>query len=97
MVGSYRFSREPRCPQGSPDRDGLDRLGRCFVVSVRCLARAGGRGNSFPGRPATRFHAFFESVQRGVLDSRDIIYYLTFVVFFLFLTMRSVSSRKWKA
>jgi ABC-2 type transport system permease protein len=39
----------------------------------------------------------FESVQRGVLDSRDIIYYLTFVVFFLFLTMRSVSSRKWKA
>jgi len=38
----------------------------------------------------------FESIQRGVVDSRDIIYYLSVVGFFLFLNVQSLSSRKWE-
>jgi ABC-2 type transport system permease protein len=38
----------------------------------------------------------FESIGRGVIDSRDVIYYLSVITFFLFLNVRSVESRKWK-
>jgi ABC-2 type transport system permease protein len=38
----------------------------------------------------------FESIQRGVVDTRDIVYYLSFIGFFLFLNTRAVESRKWK-
>ncbi len=38
----------------------------------------------------------FESIQRGVIDSRDIIYYVSLIGFFLFLNTRSVQSRKWR-
>ena len=37
----------------------------------------------------------FASVQRGVIDSRDLIYYLSVIGFFLFLNIQSVESRKW--
>lgn len=38
----------------------------------------------------------FMSLYRGVLDLADVAYYLSIVVFFLFLNVRSVESRKWK-
>ncbi|MBN1354777.1 ABC transporter permease subunit [bacterium] len=38
----------------------------------------------------------FESIGRGVLDSRDLLYYLSVIVFFLFLNIRSLESRQWK-
>jgi ABC-2 type transport system permease protein len=38
----------------------------------------------------------FESISRGVLDSRDIVYYLSVIGFFLFLNVCSVGSRKWE-
>lgn len=38
----------------------------------------------------------FESICRGIIDSRDIIYYLTIIVFFLFLNVQSLESRKWE-
>lgn len=38
----------------------------------------------------------FESIERGVIDSRDVIYYLSVVAFFLFLNVQSLSSRKWE-
>lgn len=38
----------------------------------------------------------FDSIGRGVIDSRDILYYLSIISFFLFLNLRSVESRKWK-
>jgi ABC-2 type transport system permease protein len=38
----------------------------------------------------------FQSIGRGVIDSRDIIYYLSVIFLFIFLTIRSVESRKWK-
>lgn len=40
--------------------------------------------------------AHFDSIGRGVVDSRDVIYYLSIIGFFLFLNVRSVESRKWK-
>lgn len=38
----------------------------------------------------------FNSIERGVIDSRDIIYYLSMMGFFLFLNARSVEDRKGK-
>ncbi len=38
----------------------------------------------------------FDSISRGVIDSRDIIYYVSIIGFFLFLNVRSIASRNWK-
>lgn len=40
--------------------------------------------------------AHFESISRGVIDTRDILYYLSIIGFFLFLNTLAVESRKWK-
>ncbi len=40
--------------------------------------------------------AHFKSIGRGVIDSRDVLYYLSVMIFFLFLNIRSLESRKWK-
>lgn len=40
--------------------------------------------------------AHFNSISRGVLDSRDIIYYLSIIGFFLYLNIRQIENRKWK-
>ncbi len=37
-----------------------------------------------------------DSFTKGVLDSRDIVYYLLFILFFLFLTLRQVESHRWR-
>lgn len=37
----------------------------------------------------------FESIARGVLDSRDVLYFLSVTGFFLFLNVRTIQSRKW--
>ncbi len=39
--------------------------------------------------------AHFQSILRGVIDSRDLIYYLTFIGLFLYLNVTSLTSRKW--
>lgn len=41
-------------------------------------------------------YGHFISMYRGVLDLADIVYYLSVIVFFLFMNIRSVESRKWK-
>ncbi|UCD16272.1 MAG: ABC transporter permease subunit [Candidatus Zixiibacteriota bacterium] len=38
----------------------------------------------------------FNNIARGVVDSRDVIYYLSMMFFFLFLTVQTLESRKWK-
>ncbi len=40
--------------------------------------------------------AHYSSILRGVLDSRDIIYYLSMIGFFLYLSTLAVESRKWR-
>ena len=37
----------------------------------------------------------YASIARGVIDTRDIIYYLSVIFLFLYLTVRAVESRKW--
>ena len=36
------------------------------------------------------------SLAKGVVDTEDVIYYLCFTVFFLFLTLRSLESKRWR-
>ncbi len=38
----------------------------------------------------------FNSITRGVVDSSDVIYYLSVIVFFVYLNIKSVESRRWK-
>ncbi len=38
----------------------------------------------------------FESFSSGILDSNDVVYYLNFTVFFLFLTSRVLDSQRWR-
>jgi len=40
------------------------------------------------------FH--FNNIARGVLDSRDVIYFVSLIFVFLFLTVQTLESRKWK-
>ena len=37
-----------------------------------------------------------ESFAKGVLETKDIIFYLNFTFFFLFLTLRSLESKRWR-
>jgi ABC-2 type transport system permease protein len=39
----------------------------------------------------------FEPFSKGVLDTKDVIFYLTFIFFGLFLTARSMESLRWRA
>lgn len=38
----------------------------------------------------------FDSFAKGILDTHDLAYYLVFILFFLFLTERSVESVRWR-
>lgn len=40
--------------------------------------------------------AHFDSIGRGVIDSRDVLYYLSIIGFFLHLNVRVIESRSWK-
>ena len=55
------------------------------------------------GTPGARFFVaislldHFENLLKGVLDTRDLIYFFSFIFFFLFLTKRQLESRRWRA
>jgi len=38
----------------------------------------------------------FESFARGIIDTKDVIYYLNFTILCLFLTLRSLESKRWR-
>lgn len=38
----------------------------------------------------------FENFSKGVIDTRDVVYYLSFVFAFQFLTLRSLESKRWR-
>jgi len=38
----------------------------------------------------------FDDFSKGVIDTKDVIYYLNFIVLCLFLTMRSLESKRWR-
>jgi len=39
----------------------------------------------------------FENFTRGVIDTRDLVFTLSFIYFFLFLTKRQLESQRWRA
>ena len=49
---------------------------------------------SFVQYMAVDYH--ITNISRGVIDSRNIIYFLSIISFFLFMTIRLLESRKWK-
>lgn len=66
----------------------------CLVLLV--MAESAGYIPGFLGHLLEQFSisVHFINISRGVLDTRDIIYYLSMIVFFLFLTVRSLGARK---
>lgn len=38
----------------------------------------------------------FDTFVKGLVDTRDILFYLSLTVFFLFLSVRVVEARKWR-
>jgi ABC-2 type transport system permease protein len=38
----------------------------------------------------------YEDFTRGVIDTSSLIYYASFIVLFVFLTVRSVDSMRWR-
>ena len=42
------------------------------------------------------FYRHFDTMVSGVADSRDIVYFVSFIVFLLFVAVRVVESRKWR-
>ena len=40
--------------------------------------------------------AHFDNFAKGVIDTRDLIFYLNFSFLFIFLTLRSIESKKWR-
>jgi ABC-2 type transport system permease protein len=57
---------------------------------------------SFAGPTAARilrylsFIEHLQDFQRGVIDTKDLVFYLSFIFFSLFLTSRVIESRKWR-
>jgi len=39
----------------------------------------------------------FENFSKGIIDAGDIVYYLNFIIFSIFLTLRSLESKKWRS
>ena len=77
-----------------------------FIVTATLLLALVlvGLGGALAWLPATVvsfFHflsllSHFEGLGRGVVDTRDVVYYLSAIGFFLALTVWSVESRKWR-
>jgi ABC-2 type transport system permease protein len=38
----------------------------------------------------------FDTFAKGILDSRDLVYYLVFILVFLFLALRQIESCRWR-
>ena len=55
----------------------------------------GSAGGGILGALSLRDH--LPNLAKGVIDTKDLIYYLCFAFFFLFLTKRQLESRRWRA
>jgi ABC-2 type transport system permease protein len=64
-----------------------------FIIGVDIILTAAPRW-LVPFLKGLSVGSHFSSIERGVIDSRDIIYYLSMIGFFLFLNVRSVEARR---
>ena len=67
-----------------------------FIIGQPVLHHGGAPGLLVPLFSYLGLSTHFDSIQRGVIDSRDILYYLSTIGFFLFLNIQSLASRKWE-
>ena len=54
----------------------------------------GGLGGEIIGEMGIRSH--FDDFERGVIDTKHIVYFVSVIVFFLFLSVRALESRRWR-
>ena len=54
----------------------------------------GGTASTVIGELSIRSH--FDDFDRGVIDTKHIVYYLSFIGFFLFMSTRVLESRRWR-
>jgi ABC-2 type transport system permease protein len=71
-------------------------FGILLILSVidQASELVGGVGATILSQIGMNFH--FEDFSRGIVDTNHIIYYLTVTALFLFLTVRTVESRRWR-
>lgn len=54
----------------------------------------GGTASTILNGMGIRSH--FDDFHRGIIDTKNVVYYLSFTAFFLFLTIRALESRRWR-
>lgn len=68
----------------------------CFIAyfAFEALANLNIFGTGAFGLEDLGLNAHYESISRGIIDTRDIIYFLSFIFFFLALTNLSLTNKK---
>lgn len=67
----------------------------CFVAfdELSGLALFGGKADDLIQSIGIQYH--YDSISRGIIDSRDIIYFFSVILIFTLLTKTALESRKW--
>ena len=42
------------------------------------------------------FRGHFDDFERGVIDTKNIVYFMSVIAFFIFLSIRTLESRRWR-
>jgi ABC-2 type transport system permease protein len=73
-------------------------MGSALVLFFWFIGQAGSTGGTWAEKifQIISFATYFPSFSRGIIDSNAVIYYLSMVMIFLFLTLRSIESRRWR-
>jgi ABC-2 type transport system permease protein len=70
----------------------------CFIIfyAIEGLAKLGAfYGKSDYLIEQIGLYSHYESIGRGIVDTRDVVYFLSIIVLFTFFTRTSLASRKW--
>ena len=75
---------------------GMVTFGLFLMLWVIDWAASFGGPRSRPIYEYLSITSHFEDFTRGVLDTKHLVYYVSFITFGLFLTVRSVDSERWR-
>lgn len=70
----------------------------CFIIFIigADFVLAGAPKFLMPTMKFLGLGSHFYNIAKGVIDSKDVIYYLSFIFIFLFLNTKVIEARKWK-
>ena len=71
-------------------------FGAILVLWVVDLSAPGQSGALSTALQYLSFYGHYDDFTRGVIDTSDVIFYLSYIVFGIFLTVRSVDSIRWR-